>query len=186
MNFPLSFLLCSTWCHLARQLEYSPSSECLRSDVCSSGDVGASLCKVNCCNIRPQRALYILILPEFCHCLPEFLLLSATFIILQPSGGKLPWRQFLGQILSNIKAGIFSKYKTHCVRGDCWRWGHDIWRAFASELEEWNIPRCLRQQKNCLMFDMNNRGNLAIIPWFCWFFSVWEGGCFSRVCSQTM
>ena len=53
--------------------------------------MGPSLCKVNCCNIRPQRALYVLILPEFCHCLPEFLLVRATFIILQPSGGKLPY-----------------------------------------------------------------------------------------------
>ena len=27
---------------------------------------------------------------------------------------------------------------------------------------------------------------LSIIPWFCRFCSFWEGGCFSRVCSQTM
>ena len=26
----------------------------------------------------------------------------------------------------------------------------------------------------------------CIIPWFCRFCSFWEGGCFSRVCSQTM
>ena len=60
--------------------------------------MGASLCKVNCCNIRLQRALPLIemdCLPEFCPILPEFLLLSTTFnttlIILQPSGGTLPF-----------------------------------------------------------------------------------------------
>ena len=27
---------------------------------------------------------------------------------------------------------------------------------------------------------------VTIIPWFCRFCSLWEGGCFSIVCSQTM
>ena len=73
--------------------------------------MGASLCKVNCCNIRPQRALYILILPVFCHCLPEFLLLSVTFIILQPSGGKLPFSLGRRRIndLSKLEAAHLSK-----------------------------------------------------------------------------
>ena len=35
----------------------------------------ASLCKVNCCNIRLQRALLLIEI----DCLPEFLLLSAAF-----------------------------------------------------------------------------------------------------------
>ena len=60
--------------------------------------MGASLCKVNCCNIWLQRALYIQILHEFCHCLPEFLLLRATFIILQPSGGKLQLCEILKEL----------------------------------------------------------------------------------------
>ena len=31
----------------------------------AGGFMGVSLCKVNCCNIRLQRVLYVLILPEF-------------------------------------------------------------------------------------------------------------------------
>ena len=60
------------------------TTSCQQKYVFRRTGMAVSLCKVNCCNIRQQRALYVLILSEFCHCLSEFLLLSATFLILQP------------------------------------------------------------------------------------------------------
>ena len=60
--------------------------------------MGPSLCKVNCCEIRLQRALYVLILPEFLLEFSGKTQHSILLIILQPSGGTLPYEDGVGKV----------------------------------------------------------------------------------------